>query len=154
MCSPFYSYFRNHGRGTGNIHLVKIQWPTLLPEGSADAVTWAPWHHFPSSLPAQTVQFNILVVLSSLLAAAMPLRVAGPAQTLLQTRTKFPFFLPRWNSTRRCGVFICWRGVVNTVEKLSAVRRQQDEGGFRHRMKIVKLALILPLPFQGREGVR
>lgn len=38
---------------------------------------------------------------------------------------------------------------MNTGEKLRPLRRQQDEGGFRHRMKIVKVALILPLLFQG-----
>lgn len=42
---------------------------------------------------------------------------------------------------------------MDTVGKLRAGRRQQDERGFRDRMKIVNLALILPLLVQGKERV-
>lgn len=82
--------------------------------------------------------------LSSLLAAAVPLRVADSAQTLLQQDRVSIFPAQMKFHSQVLGCFICWRGVTDTVGELRPGRRQQDEGGFRHRMKIVKLALKLP----------
>lgn len=102
----------------------------------------------------QNVQFTILVVAQLLPCCSIaPQSGRRPAQTLLQQDRVSIFPAQMKFHSQVWGVLFVGEGVMNAGGKLRPGRRQQDEGGFRHRMKIVKLALILPLLFQGKERV-
>lgn len=66
-------------KGSRDICMIKIQWPTFLLKGRAGAVTWTS-SYFPSSVPVQSALSDTLVVhiaqLPTCICAAMQLRVA------------------------------------------------------------------------------